>query len=86
MEKDKPDAQLNRRQDKGEDARLKSLRTEGLSLWFDPSSKRWLKVIAWIVIAAFLHQDVVWAVGTDYANDVKLMFESRQNRKKRMMP
>ena len=75
MEKDKPDAQLNRKRKKGEKANSQSLRDTGLSLWFDPHNKPWLKIIACIVIGAFLHQDIVWAAGTTYTDDLKLMFE-----------
>ncbi|MBL7084757.1 MAG: hypothetical protein ISS43_01430, partial [Candidatus Omnitrophica bacterium] len=83
MEKDKPDAQLNNlaRSSKLEarseklKARRESLRDSGLSLWFDPHSKPWLKVMACIVIGAFLHQDIVWAAGSTYTDDLKSSFE-----------
>jgi hypothetical protein len=86
MEKDKPDAQLNREKpslaqsSKLKAQREKSLRDTGLSLWFDPHSKPWIKVVACIVIAAFLHQDVVWAAGTDYTDDIKHMLQQPAER------
>ncbi|MFC1631576.1 hypothetical protein ACFL2I_03375, partial [Candidatus Omnitrophota bacterium] len=46
-----------------------------LSLWFDYSSKPWLKFVACVVIAAFLHQDIVWAAGPGFTNDIKQMLQ-----------
>ncbi|MBN2097065.1 MAG: hypothetical protein JW714_01150, partial [Candidatus Omnitrophica bacterium] len=79
MEKDKPDAHSLARSSKLEArrgrAKGRSLREEDFSVWFDPRNKPWLKVIACVVIAAFLHQDIVWAAGKTYPDDLKLMFE-----------
>ncbi|NQS99846.1 MAG: hypothetical protein HQ595_02080, partial [Candidatus Omnitrophica bacterium] len=78
MEKDKPDAHEladSPEEQKKSRTEQEAARGQGLSLWFDYRSKRWLKVVACVVIAAFLHQDVVWAVGTGYADDIKQMLQ-----------
>ncbi|MFH1245846.1 MAG: hypothetical protein V1662_05100, partial [Candidatus Omnitrophota bacterium] len=83
MNQDKTDAQLNRRdlskgvKGRGTGRQGGAMSSEAeLSLWFDPRSKRWIKVVACVLIGAFLHQDIVWAVGPRYTDDLKLMFES----------
>ncbi|MFH1245212.1 MAG: hypothetical protein V1662_01880, partial [Candidatus Omnitrophota bacterium] len=83
MDKDKTDAQLNSK-DLSKEVKGRGTGRQGgalsaqadLSLWFDPHNKKWLKIIACVLVGAFLHQDIVWAVGPRYADDLKLMFES----------
>ncbi|MBN3038984.1 MAG: hypothetical protein JW869_06185, partial [Candidatus Omnitrophica bacterium] len=75
MEKEKPDAQLNRSEKADSPTRGMAVHKGDFSCWFDPFGNKWLKVVAYIVIGAFLHQDVVWAAGTDYTQDLELMFK-----------